>query len=93
VQRGVRERAKVALRDAPSGHPVAYYPRTVAAGSAATRYLSVLAARWAQKIAAREARVVADRNSAAADEPASLPSVEPAKPISLRDELRKMGLL
>ena len=52
-----------------------------------------LAARWTQKTTIREARVVADRNTATAGEPASSPSVEPAKPVSLRDELKKMGLL
>ena len=52
-----------------------------------------LAARWTQKITVREARAVADRNAAMADEPASPPSVEPAKPVSLRDELKRMGLL
>jgi hypothetical protein len=52
-----------------------------------------LAARWTQKITGREARAVADRNAAMAGEPASPPPAEPAKPVSLRDELKKMGLL
>ena len=52
-----------------------------------------LAARWTQKITVREARAVADRNAAMAGEPASPPPAESAKPVSLRDELKKMGLL
>ena len=52
-----------------------------------------LAARWTQKITVREARAVAHRNAAMAGEPASPPPAEPAKPVSLRDELKKMGLL
>jgi hypothetical protein len=52
-----------------------------------------LAARWTQKITVREARAVADRNAAMAGEPAGAPPVDPAGPVSLRDELKKMGLL
>jgi hypothetical protein len=52
-----------------------------------------LAARWTEKITVREARAVADRNAAMPDEPASPSSELPAEPVSLRDELKKMGLL
>lgn len=52
-----------------------------------------LAARWTRKITAREARAVADRDAAMTGEPSSPPPAEPAKPLSLRDELKKMGLL
>ena len=52
-----------------------------------------LAARWTQKITVREARAAADRNAAMADAPASPPPAEPAKPATLRDDLKRMGLL